>query len=291
MKEIYLNHTSAKAIFKTRGAELCSFSGDGIEYIWQGNPAIWNRHAPVLFPIVGRLKEDTYFVNGKSYQLPQHGFARDREFQVLSKSDTSVSFLLKSDLETLKVYPFQFRLIITYTLSGSSLKVKYTVENPSEENILFSIGAHPGFNCPLFPEREAFEGYEIDFYDGSSYKELNPLAGSLLSHKKSTIQLQKGKLKLDYNLFENDALIFDATPPQKISVKNSESGKGYSLQYKGFRWLGLWTKQPGAGFICLEPWNGIADTVNHDQDFSSKLGINSLAPGDKYEVYYQLDII
>lgn len=290
MMEIYLSNTLAKATVKTRGAELSGFISDGIEYIWQGNPSIWNRHAPVLFPIVGRLKDDTYFVNETSYKLPQHGFARDMEFQVLSKSDTAVSLLLKSDLETLKVYPFQFRLIIAYTLVDRSLKVNYTVENPSQEKILFSIGAHPGFNCPLIPEKEAFEDYAIDFNDGSSIREVYPLAGPLLSQKKSAIQLQNGMLNLSYDLFENDALILDANPPFKVSVKNLQTGRGYSLDYNGFRWLGVWTKRPGAGFICLEPWNGIADTVNHDQDFSRKLGINSLSPGEKYEVHYQLNL-
>ncbi len=290
MKEICLSNKRAKATFNQKGAELCSFILDGTEYIWQADPSVWNRHAPVLFPIVGRLKEDTYLVKNKTYHLSQHGFARDTEFELFSQSETSVSFMLESDPGTLDVYPFSFRFYISYTLIDFSLEVKYRIENPSEEKILFSVGGHPAFNCPLNPDQEVFEDYEIEFFDGSFQKEIYQLKGPYLSHEKKLLSLQSGKLNLSYDLFKNDALIVDSQAPFKISVKSKNTGKGFSMEYKDFRWLGIWTKEKGAGFICLEPWNGMADTVNHDQHFERKSGINTLLPGEKYEVDYLVNI-
>jgi galactose mutarotase-like enzyme len=155
--------------------------------------------------------------------------------------------------------------------------------------LLFSIGGHPAFNCPLDPMGEAFEDYEIDFHEDSPEKEVYLLDGLFLGQTKGRLVCPNGKLNLSYDLFKNDAIIIDSKKPFKISVKNKKSGAGFSMEYRDFRWLGIWTKQPGAGFLCLEPWNGIADTVDHDQDFEKKLGINTLSPGEKYEVKYLIE--
>lgn len=286
---IPISNPKLKVTFSQNGAELLSLLFAGTEYIWQADPSVWNRHAPVLFPIVGRLKEDSYWIDGKSFQLPQHGFARDRKFDMVKQSETAVTFLLKADQDTLKCYPFDFKLYITYTLMGQSLEVKYEVENNSTEKIWFSIGGHPAFNCPLDPSRETFEDYELDFCDGSPQKEIYRLDGMFLGHAKEPLPLLSGKLNLNYQLFDRDAIILDALKPHKISLKSKITGKGVSMTYQGFKWLGIWTKGEGAGFICLEPWDGIADTVDHDQDFTQKLGIHGLPPGEKYEVSYVME--
>ncbi|MDQ3290846.1 MAG: aldose 1-epimerase family protein, partial [Bacteroidota bacterium] len=129
------------------GAELCSFKNTqtNLEYIWQADPAIWARHAPVLFPIVGKLKDNQYTYKGKSYTLPQHGFARDHAFTLESKTENSLTFLLQQSEASLNNYPFDFRLFISYRLEENALTVAYRVENPSDKNLYFSLGAHPGF--------------------------------------------------------------------------------------------------------------------------------------------------
>ena len=288
MKEIRLNNPRVQASFKLLGAEVSSLILDGKEYIWQADPEIWGRHTPVLFPIVGQLKEGTYFVDGKPYYLPQHGFARDSEFTLIEQTYEKVVFLLESNPETLKAYPFPFQLYISYTLEGGTLKVDYIVKNPAETTMLFGIGGHPALNCPLDPVKETFDDYEMDFHIDDSEKEIYLLKGTLLGLQKGKLPLNQGKSDLHYSLFDKDALIFDTDAPSKISVRSKKTGHGFSMEYSDFRWLGVWTKGEGAGFICLEPWNGIADKIDHDQDLSKKLGINTLDGGKEYRVSYTM---
>lgn len=288
MEQIYLSNSSIKASFKLKGAELSSLLLNDKEYIWQADPSIWNRHAPVLFPIVGKLVDDTYYVEGKPYHLPQHGFARDSTFTLVENKDNTVKFLLGSDEQTLKIYPFSFNLYISYTLLEQSLYVKFEVENPSKETILFSIGGHPAFNCPLEPNSEAFDDYVIDFHDGSKEKQTYPLNGPYLAKGRHTLPLDDGKLPLHYALFKNDAVIIDSEIPAKVSVRSKKTGAGFFMEYGEFRWLGIWTKTEGAGFLCLEPWNGIADADDYDQDFNKKPGINHLAAGETYTASYEM---
>jgi len=289
MKNITISNASVKASFNLRGAELSSVQYNGKEYIWQADPAFWNRHSPILFPIVGSLVDNTYYVDGKPYHLPQHGFARNADFVLVEQTDTSVKFLLESNEETLKIYPYPFKLYIAYTLYERSLQVAFQVENTSEQHLLFGLGGHPGFNCPLDPNNEVFEDYVLDFHDGDAEKELYQLEGVYLAQGKYTLPLDKGKLDLKYALFENDALIIDSKKPFKVTVKSRKSGSGFSMEYGAFKWLGIWTKGDGAGFLCLEPWNGIADQLGHNQDFADKLGINRLASGQTYQAQYSVE--
>lgn len=289
MEKISISNDRIKASFNLMGAELNSVLYNGKEYIWQADPAFWNRHAPVLFPIVGSLLDNTYHVDGKPYHLSQHGLARNSEFVLVGQTDTSVKFLLESNQETLKIYPYPFKLFIIYILHDRTLQVIFQVENPSDDAILFSIGGHPAFNCPLDPGSEAFEDYVIDFHDKSAEKELYQLEGAYLAPSKYTLPLNDGKLDLQYSLFENDALIMDSQKPTKVSVKSKKSGAGFAMEYGEFRWLGVWTKRRGAGFLCLEPWNGIADPLGHNQVFKDKPGINRLASGETYQAQYSME--
>lgn len=291
MENISISNGHIEASFNSRGAELSSVRYKGMEYLWHADPTVWNRHSPVLFPTVGSFIDNTYYVDGKPYHLPQHGFARDADFVLVEQTDTSVKFLLESDQETLKVYPYSFKLFISYILQDNSLQVIFQVENPSDQPILFGIGGHPGFRCPLDPDTEAFEDYVIDFHDGSVEKELYQLEGPYLAKGTYTLPLNNGGLNLDYSLFENDALIIDSKAPFKVTVKSKKSGLGFSMEYKDFRWLGIWTKRKGAGFLCLEPWNGIADPVSHNQELKDKLGINRLGSGETYETKYTVEFL
>ncbi len=284
MENITLEDNGKIATIKLKGAELTSFIKEGIEYIWDANPSVWNRHSPVLFPIVGRLKDNRFLFNDKSHTLPQHGFARDLNFQLIEHHDTKATFELTSDQKTFVSFPFEFVLRISYVLSDSRLSVNYEVENPSlENNLFFSIGAHPGFHCPLIPEVEKFTDYVLDFGDNSLQSiELWKLDEGLIANEKETIPLKNGQIPLKYALFENDALIFSTEKVKKLNLRSRVSGKGVSMDFPEFRWVGVWTKGQGAPFICLEPWCGIADTVDHDQYFTKKLGINRLSPQQKF---------
>ena len=273
------------------GAELSSFKFKNIEYIWQANPAVWGRHAPILFPIVGKLRDNSYIFQGKRYTLGQHGFARDREFIVVDQSDSSVSMLLRSDERSKEIYPFDFQLKVTYSMQANGIRVGYEVRNMQHEKPMwFSIGAHPGFNFPL-DSNESIEDYEIDFYNPAlRHVDLYPLVGGYVSKEKLPLSISHGKLTVTGNLFDNDALIMDVNDPARISIRSRKSGKGVAMSYSDFRWLGIWAKSAEAGFICIEPWNGIADTVDHDQQLETKMGMNFLKAGDRYAVSYDIMI-
>ena len=289
----HLTFGKMEAQISTLGAECISLKKNGQEYLWQANPDIWGRHAPVLFPIVGRLKDNQYTYQGKSYAMGQHGFARDRNFELTEKTDRKLTMILKADETSKKVYPFDFELSIGYSLSENGLNVDYHVHNPSgEQTLFFSIGAHPGFGCPLEPEKESFSDYQLDFgHKSITNLPLYTLEGGLISTKKSSLTLQEGKLNLDYKLFENDALIIDVDPVTTVSICSRKTGKGFAMQFSDFKWLGLWTKEKGAKFICLEPWNGIAATTDHDGTLENKLGIVQLAPQASHKASFQVDLL
>ncbi|SHN14852.1 Galactose mutarotase [Cyclobacterium lianum] len=288
-----LKNESVEASISSLGAECISLKYRGLEYLWQADPAVWGRHAPVLFPIVGRLKNDSYQHAGQTYSLNQHGFARDCSFQLLEHSEQHLSLVLNADRESLKRFPFDFELIVRYTLSDSRLQVDYRVNNPSAgQELFFSIGAHPGFRCPLLPDRERFEDYELDFGKQSlSSLPIYALENGLIGRKRKKLDLKQGKLPMGYDLFRHDALIFDVQSFTGLRIRSKKTGKGYAMQFPDFRWLGLWTKEDNAGFVCIEPWNGIADTTDHDGELKSKLGIIRLSPGSFHAATYQVELL
>lgn len=288
-----LKNESLEARISSLGAECTSLKYKGLEYLWQADPAVWGRHAPVLFPIVGRLKNDRYTHANQSYTMKQHGFARDRNFQLLDHSEHGLALVLRSDEESKDIFPFDFELIIRYTLTDKGIRVDYRIRNSSgDQELLFSIGAHPGFRCPLLPDREDFEDYVVDFrQEQLSSLPIYFLENGLIASERKSLPLVQGKLDLKQELFEHDALIFDVDPISSISISSKKSGKGYTMKFSDFRWLGLWTKEKNAGFICIEPWNGIADTVGHDGELKDKLGIIRLSPQGFHEAGYQVELL
>lgn len=293
MENITLKDSVTTATIQLKGAELSSFKREGLEYIWQASPAVWNRHAPVLFPIVGRLKNNSYSYQGKSYPMSQHGFARDSIFSLVYQERQKVLFELSSSESTLPIYPFDFLLKIGYELGGDTLRITYTVENPSSfQDLWFSIGAHPGFNCPLQPGTESFEDYELDFGkpDFDSIP-LLVLEQGLIANDKSMLSLDQGKKNISYPLFEKDALIFETKDVEKLVLSNKTTGKGVCMDFPGFEWVGVWSKEKDAGFLCIEPWCGIADTESHNQDLTEKLGIIQLKPKEAFSRSYTISLI
>ena len=279
-----------KAKIKSFGAELNSLQkcAEELEYIWQGDSKYWNRHSPILFPIVGRLKNDSYTYQNQKYNMTQHGFARDKEFEVVKNEADFMEFRLKSDEKTLEIYPFSFELYLSYKLEKSKLIVSYKVINKSDDKMLFSIGAHPAFNWTL-KEDEKKEDYFIEFEDLKQIKRyfLNDLG---LLYKKEDLKIIDNKIPLNEKLFKNDALVFNDVNIKIITLKNSNNENFVKLNFKNFPYLGIWSKPSGSPFICIEPWFGIADDENSIQNFEEKKGLISLQKNEIFSCFYSIEV-
>ena len=251
------------ATVSTRGAELIGLQKDGREVLWCGDPAVWGFHAPILFPICGGLKDDKYLFHGKEYSLKKHGYARTTEFEIESQSDGSVTFLHRSDDETLKQYPFRYEFRVVYTLSGSTLRVDYRVKNPSEQELFFSVGAHEGFACP-----EGIEEYSILFEQPEDL-DSTILVGNLLDRKTRNLGHGVCELPLKYEYFEVDAQVFLSLKSRSVTLVNRKTGAKVGVDFPDHDAFLLWTK-PGAKYVCLEPWCGCPDFVDSDGNLEHK---------------------
>jgi galactose mutarotase-like enzyme len=265
-----------------RGAELQSLYHKEfqLEYLWSGNPVYWARKSPVLFPIVGTLKQDSYFFGGKAYRLGRHGFARDMDFQMVGQDTQSIEFLLQQNPETLLHYPFSFEFRIRYELRENDLKVRYTVQNNSEGPIFFSVGGHPAFAVPL-EKGLTYEDYYLEFNEDET-KPRWPISKDGLMEKNPLPFLKNNNLvPLSKELFLVDALVLKYPTSSILSLKSDKSNHGLDLNFTGFPFLGIWAA-PHADFVCLEPWCGIADSVDSDSQLVHKEGIHQLNPGKSF---------
>ncbi|EQC2109125.1 aldose 1-epimerase family protein [Listeria monocytogenes] len=276
---------------KTAGAELTRiFHKDtGLEYLWNADSKFWGRHSPVLFPTVGRLVEDTYLVDGKPYHLGQHGFARDRDFQVIEQTEKSVRFELDADEDSLAVYPYKFKLSIIYTIEKNTVAVSYEVENTDNKRIYFSIGAHPAFNLPLTDET-TFEDYYLDFGTEENLETLC-LEGPYRSGEiKKVVDKPAQYLPLSYDLFKNDALIFEALKQKEMTIKSDKTPHFVKVSFPEFPFVGVWTAKPGTPFLCIEPWYGIADGAGESVELRDKAGIEHLEPEAVFASEYEITV-
>ena len=276
---------------KSIGAELCSIVNklNAKEYMWQGNPDFWASHAPILFPIIGALKDDTYFFEGKEYHLPKHGFFRNSEAVVLKRQEKDhLVFSLKFSEDTLKAYPFKFEFEVSFTLKEKTLEIKHEVFNLDEEPIYFSVGGHPAFNAPIFPG-ETYEDYYLEFDQNMDLNTAVLSKDGLISNKYESALKNENKIQLRKDLFDNDALIFQDIPSKKVSLISEHSGKILTVAYSDFENLGIWAK-PNAPYVCIEPWLGIADFEDTDQDLKNKKGINKLMPSQIFSATYKIVI-
>jgi len=258
--------------FNTLGAEMQSLcTNDNQEFLWQAEPSIWPRHAPVLFPMVGRLKNDQLIHQNKPFSLTQHGFARDSEFAVLDHNHVSIAFVLSSNAASKVRYPFDFELVIRYTLHEHILFIDYTVRNPSTISLPVSIGAHPAFKWPL-AENKTKNQHFIQF-EKPEQTPVRRLSAGLLLPDSQASPVSLDTLMLSDELFENDALIFDQL--QSHSLTYGIIDQDYPrlrIRYADFPHLGLWSKSR-ANFLCIEPWQGYASPLAYDGEFSAKPGI------------------
>lgn len=272
------------------GAELTSvINSDGIEFMWQADKAFWGRHAPVLFPIVGRLKDDQYQYDGKTYSMSQHGFARDNHFSVVAQTSTAITLELKSTENTKLKFPFDFSLRITYTLDQHSLKVGYEVINQGEVEMPFSIGAHPGFNIPLVTDEASFTDYVLRVAPATNYQQV-PLRAPL-SDPQNTHELNlRQPLALTHQLFENDAVILELEGKETtVMLETAKNDHGVALTVANAPYLGIWSPYPKeAPFVCLEPWWGLADPVDTDGKLEHKFAINHLATKQQFTADFSM---
>ena len=267
---VTISNSIISASINALGAELIRLEKDSKNYIWSVDETYWNKTSPILFPIVGRLKNDTYSIDNKTYELPRHGFARNFEFQIVNQTESSVVFVLESNSETLKNYPFEFELRLEYELDENELKIKYSVENKSEATMPFSIGAHPAFAI-----ENSFSDYSLKFNQTEEFIS-HELDNEQFSNSFRKINSENGQINLNYSLFEKDALVFKHLESNKLTLLKKKEPV-LSVQLEGFPYLGIWTK-PNAPFLCIEPWCGLADNVNHNGNIFEKEGINLLHP-------------
>jgi galactose mutarotase-like enzyme len=279
-----ISNSILKASIKHAGAELFSLKDNqNKEYIWEGNPDFWGKHSPVLFPIVGTLKNNTYTIDKKEYQLSRHGFARDMEFKLVEKTGNSAVFSLESNAETLKKYPFEFELQLIYTLESTSLNIEYIVINKGETKMPFSIGAHPAIALP-----ENFENYSFKFEKQEPLK-YNLLENDLISNKTETLKTTENVVPLTYKLFENDALVFKTLESNSLTIL--ENNKPYvQVDFEDFPSLGIWTKDQ-APFVCIEPWFGYSDTADNSGDLFKKEGILVLEIDQSFHSQFSIKIV
>ncbi len=273
-----------------KGAELQSLflKEPGIEYMWNADPAFWSKKSPVLFPIVGGLRNNTYQYKGKSYHLPRHGFAREKTFSVHQESDTRIQFTLASDEETLLVYPFHFLFTVSYHLDNSTLTVTYRIENTGAEPMFFSVGAHPAFAIP-FPGQTAYTDHYLEFNHTENTGRWPLSADGLIETIPIPLLSDTNSLPLTKELFYGDALVFKNLASTAISLLNKKNKHGLTLSYPGFPFMGIWSYKD-ADFVCIEPWCGIADSTNTTGNLSEKEGINELATDAVFTRSWQVKV-
>lgn len=283
----HLENNKLKIDIASRGAELKSIfhKQHSLEYLWQGDPAFWAKSSPVLFPVVGQLKSNAYRYNEKEYHLPRHGFAREKEFTVEMQSENAITFLLESNGETLEVYPFTFLFSITYSLHDDSLTTSYHVQNKGNESMLFSVGGHPAFNVPLV-KGTAYTDYRLTFNQKETAGRWPISPEGLIETTPEPLLQDSEVLPLAKKLFEKDAVVLKHLLSDEVALGSDKTPHGLRFKFSGFPFLGLWAA-PGADFLCIEPWCGIADSVTADGELVHKEGINQLQPGETLSVEWQ----
>lgn len=282
-----------KATFSTKGAELQSLilKKDQTEYIWQANPNIWPRHAPLLFPIIGRLKDGEYTFEGKTYHSTSHGFGRDSEFEMIAKSDDSITFSLKPNELSKTMYPFLFEFQVCYHLHGTTLKKEHTFFNRDEKTLYYEVGGHDGYNI-CFEKGEEMGDYYLDFGNLDAIHPLCLDEKILILEDTYTIPLQDGKLQLDMELFKPDALMLHNIPVHTISLKSTKSDREIRFEFEDFPAIGIWTKymDTPTNYICFEPWSTLPDCAYLGKEIEKKIDIRKVLAGETDKVSFSVTI-
>ena len=288
-----LSYNGLRAQVESLGGELVSLTDpSGTEYIWCGNSAYWSGRNPVLFPIVGRLRNGVTTFDGIPYEMAQHGFARRQEFAVIDRADDHVVFELRENEESLSRYPFPFSLQVRHQLDEKGFTTEFRVKNTGRAPMPFCIGAHTAFRCPL-QEGEQFEDYQIVFDHPETASMILLNEEALISHTlREPLLANQDRFTLDYSVFDRlDTIILEGLRSTGVALLHKDTGRGVHMSYDGFPMIAFWT--PGhkkAPFICLEPWHGCAAVDSESGDFLEKRHCITLQPGESKVLRYVVSI-
>lgn len=273
------------------GGELKQIAGaDKTEYLWTGSAEYWPACAPHLFPLIGRLHEERYTYENRSYPLSIHGFLKDSEMIAESQGEDFLIFRLGSNKETLKQYPFEFNLGIEYRLAENTIEIIYNVYNLDQKTMFFAIGGHPGFNVPL-EVGLTFEDYYLEFSESSSPRRAEPTATNLLNGVFLDYPLKDGRIiNLSHELFESDAIILKDMP-SSITLKSDKGNRAVRVDYPDFKYLGLWhTVRSKAPFVCIEPWTALQGFEGEVLKLEKSPDLKALKPGEEYRNEWTITI-
>ena len=272
------------------GAELISLKTrkDGLEFLWQGDPKYWKRRAPLLFPIVGIFEKDRYMYKGREYEIELHGFIKDCTFELLESNETSLLYKFSANEATFVKYPFEFDLYVSYQLADSRVKIQRKIVSRSNERMWFSIGEHPGFRCPLF-ENETMEDYYLAF---EKREQINRrfVEDGLQTGRQELFMGNENTVSLSAKLFENRVVIMKGLESNYVELKNTKNSRTVKVNFSGYPYLGIWSPETGAPFVCIEPWYGITSPKNRVEDIRDREGILSVAPNGSFECGYSIEV-
>lgn len=285
--------------FQTLGGALSSIKdNDGVEYLWQGDPTYWSGQAPVLFPICGSVRNDTVLYDKedgsqKEGKIPRHGLVRKKEFTLVEQTDNSVTFAIEDDEEMFANYPYHFRLEITYTVSGKTVRTQYKIYNKeSEKNMPFFIGGHPGFNCPLL-DGEVYEDYYLEFEKPETCTVPKPFpeTGMLDFNDRSSWLENQKELDLNYDFFSYDAVTLDELESRTVALRSRKHDKGLKLHFEEFSNLIVWSTLNKGPFIALEPWSGLSTSIEEGDRLEDKKDVKILKPGRFEQLGFDIEIL
>lgn len=280
---ITLNNQTVSAAIDSMGAQLISLKdASGKEYIWQRDPKFWARCSPLLFPAIGNSRDGKTVIEDTVYEMPKHGFCKETDFEIRDQKESSVTFVISDNEYTKSMYPYEFRLSLTYTLTEDGISMDYQVENRDSRVIYYCLGAHPGFNCPL-EDGEHFEDYQLEFEQKETLSAMVYDLEKLHFDSEWRIPVLNDShiVPLDYRLFDRDALYFDELASRKVSIVHRNTRHGIEVDYRDFSSVAFWTPTAAnAPLICVEPWNGSAIRSNEDDYFVHKKDVQKLACGE-----------
>ncbi|MEJ8800910.1 aldose 1-epimerase family protein [Pontibacter sp. H249] len=287
----FIENEYFKVGIESMGAELQHFikKDEDLELIWVADHAVWASHAPNLFPIVGELPQQQYTYEGKTYQMSRHGFARRKEFELIEEHDHKLVFQLEHDEETLEQYPFEFRLLVAYKLEENRLEVTYQVLNEDTKAMWFSVGGHPGFNVPLYPN-EQYSDYYLEFEKEETLRRHLISEKGLLTGETALLAEKTNVLPLNHQYFDKDAIVLKDLHSEKLVLGSHTGPRKVELGFEGFPYLGIWAKPGPSPYVCIEPWCGIASSTSDSSELQEKEGINELRPKHVFERTFSITV-
>jgi galactose mutarotase-like enzyme len=274
----------------SRGAGLTSFKTvrDDLEFLWQKDSRYWTGQAPVLFPIVGGLPDNRYQLGDQTYEMGTHGFARNSQFEPASSGPAELVFKLTDNETTRRQYPFQFEFLVKYAIEANTLRHSFQVTNPGNEKLLFSVGAHPGFRCPLYAGEKMADYYLLFGQPERLRRRIK--TGTLLSGETKAFLNGECQKTLSHRLFDDGAVILEGVKSRWLEIRSRVNDRVIKVELAGFPYLGIWSAPNDAPFVCIEPWYGIDSTRGKSSDFEVKEGLQRLAPGETFTCEYSITI-